>query len=248
MGIEQSRGAERPAGGPGSATAAGVTMQILSTEHWSLLATRSLGYTDIYSRANMFFSVLSGAVIALALIAQAGHFGETFTVAAILLLGIVVFVGQTTLVRIGRLNMEDSLWVTGMNRIRHAYLELHPELKDYFVTSQYDDMRGVMTTLGISSASEPGQHMLADLGHFVTIVPGMVMIIVAVVAGAWGAIVSVALGASQPFAIAVGAAFFLLTVVANIITGRRRIRGDRRAVHGWSFRREPRFPSPPEVK
>src|SRR6202521_4694106 len=71
--IEQSRAAELPAGGPGSATAQGVSMQILSTEHWSLLATRSLGYTDIYSRANMFFSMLSGAVIALALIAQAGH-------------------------------------------------------------------------------------------------------------------------------------------------------------------------------
>ncbi len=216
-------------------------MQILSTEHWSLLATRSLGYTDIYSRANMFFSVLSGAVIALALIAQAGHFGETFTIAAILLLGIVVFVGVTTIARIGRLNYEDSLWVTGMNRIRHAYLELHPELKDYFVTSQHDDMRGVMTTLGIRQTGEPGQHLLTDLGHFVTIVPGMMMIIVAVVAGAWGAIVSVALGASQPLAIAVGAAFFLLTVSASVITGRRRIRA-------WSKRIETKFPSPPAVK
>jgi hypothetical protein len=241
VGIEQPLGPERPAGGPGSGLGTGVTMQILSTEHWSLLATRSLGYTDIYSRANMFFSVLSGAVIALALIAQAGHFGETFTIAAILLLGIVVFVGQTTMARIGRLNYEDSLWVTGMNRIRHAYLELHPELKDYFVTSQHDDMRGVMTTLGIRQTGEPGQHLLTDLGHFVTIVPGMMMIIVAVVAGAWGAIVSVALGASQPLAIAVGAGFFLLTVVVNIISGRRTIRG-------WSKRRESRFPSPPQVK
>jgi hypothetical protein len=240
MSIEQSRGVELPAGGPGSATTQGVTMQILATEHWSLLATRSLGYTDIYSRANMFFSVLSGAVIALALIAQAGHFGETFTIAAILLLGIVVFVGLTTIARIAQLNYEDSLWVTGMNRIRHAYLELHPELKDYFVTSQHDDMRGIMTTLGIK-AGDPGHHLLADLGHVVTIVPGMMMIVVAVVAGAWGSIVAIAFGASQPLAIAVGAAFFLLTVVANMISGRRRIRG-------WSRRLQSKFPSPPEVK
>ena len=241
MSIESSRGAERPAGGPGSATKEGVTMQILSTEHWSLLATRSLGYTDIYSRANMFFTVLSGAVIALALIAQAGHFGETFTIAAILLLGIVVFVGQTTLVRIGQLNYEDSLWITGMNRIRHAYLELHPELEDYFVTSQYDDLRGIMSTLSFRSAPGPGHHLLVDIGHLLTIVPGMMMIIVAVVAGAWGAIVSVALGASQPLAIAVGAALFLLTIAVNAIYGRRRIQG-------WSKRIETKFPSPPEVK
>ena len=241
MGIEQSRAAELPAGGPGSATKEGVSMQILSTEHWSLLATRSLGYTDIYSRANMFFSMLSGAVIALALIAQAGHFGETFTIAAILLLGIVVFVGQTTLVRIGQLNYEDSLWIAGMNRIRHAYLELHPELRDYFITSQHDDMRGIMSSLAIKVTEEPGQHFLADLGHFVTIVPGMMLIIVAVVAGAWGATVSIALGASQPLAIIVGAAFFLLIFAANLMYGRRRIRA-------WSKRIESKFPYPPEVK
>jgi hypothetical protein len=216
-------------------------MQILSTEHWSLLATRSLGYTDIYSRANMFFTVLSGAVIALALIAQAGHFGETFTIAAILLLGIVVFVGLTTIARIGQLNYEDSLWVTGMNRIRHAYLELHPELKDYFITSQHDDMSGIMKTLGIRTTGEPGQHLFADLNHVVTIVPGMMMIIVAVVAGAWGAIVSVALGASQPLAIAVGAVFFVLTVTTSMISGRRNIRA-------WSKRLQSKFPTPPEVK
>jgi hypothetical protein len=216
-------------------------MQILSTEHWSLLATRSLGYTDIYSRANMFFTVLSGAVIALALIAQAGHFGETFTIAAILLLGIVAFVGQTTLVRIGQLNYEDSLWITGMNRIRHAYLELHPELEDYFITSQHDDLRGIMSTLGFRSAPGPGHNLLVDIGHLLTIVPGMMMIIVAVVAGAWGAIVSVALGASQPLAIAVGAALFLMTIAVNAIYGRRRIQA-------WSKRIETKFPTPPEVK
>ena len=65
---------ELPAGTPASTSDDGVRMQILATEHWSLLASRSLGYTDSFSRATMFFSVLSGTVIALALIAQAGRF------------------------------------------------------------------------------------------------------------------------------------------------------------------------------
>src|SRR2546428_10117427 len=117
MGIEQSRGAERPAGGSGPATAEGVSMQILSTEHWSLLATRSLGYTDSFGRANMFFAVLSGAVIALALIAQGGRFDTTFYVAAILLLAMAYFVGMATIARIGNLNAEDAHWLMGMNRI-----------------------------------------------------------------------------------------------------------------------------------
>src|ERR1700680_4256588 len=122
MSVEQSRGVELPAGGPASGSTAGVRMQILATEHWSLLATRSLGYTDSFSRANMFFSVLSGAVIALALIAQGGHFNSTFYVAAIILLATVYFVGMATIARIGHLNAEDANWLRGMNRIRHAYL------------------------------------------------------------------------------------------------------------------------------
>jgi hypothetical protein len=52
-------------------------MQILSTEHWSLLATRSLTYSESFSRVALFVSVLSGAMIAIALIAQADRFGRT---------------------------------------------------------------------------------------------------------------------------------------------------------------------------
>src|SRR6202165_3585140 len=192
MSVEQSRGVELPAGRPQSASTAGVSMQILATEHWSLLATRSLGYTDSFSRANMFFSVLSGAVIALALIAQAGRFDTTFFAAAILLLAIVFLVGIVTMARIGNLNAEDARWVMGMNRIRHAYLEMHPELRQYFITSDHDDVRGVLTTFGIN-APAPGVHFLADLGHGIQTLPGTIGIITAVVAGAWGALVGVAL-------------------------------------------------------
>src|SRR5882757_9026836 len=209
MSIEQSRGAEPPISGTAPASADGVKMQILSTEHWSLLATRSLGYTDSFGRANMFFAVLSGAVIALALIAQGGHFGTTFYVAAILLLAIVYFVGIATIARIGNLNAEDAHWLRGMNRIRHAYLELRPDLGKYFVTGQYDDMRGVFTTLGLN-ARPPGHSLLSDFGLGAQTLPGMLGIIVSVVGGAWGAIIAVALGAPDYVAIVIGAVCFLL--------------------------------------
>ena len=52
---------------------------ILSTEHWNLLATRSLSWSESFSRATMFLTVLSGAVVALALVAQATNFGDGFT-------------------------------------------------------------------------------------------------------------------------------------------------------------------------
>ncbi len=73
--------------GPEAAT----KLQILATEHWSLLATRSLTYTESLGRVNMFLAILSGAVIALALVAQADRFGSTFIAVAIFMLSVVFF-------------------------------------------------------------------------------------------------------------------------------------------------------------
>ena len=38
-----------------------VRTQILATEHWSLLATRSMTWNEVFSRASMFITVLSAA-------------------------------------------------------------------------------------------------------------------------------------------------------------------------------------------
>src|SRR3981081_309490 len=176
MSAQQSAGNELPAAGPAASSADGVRMQILATEHWSLLASRSLGYTDSFSRASMFFSVLSGTVIALALVAQAGRFDTTFFAAALILLPVVFFVGVVTIVRIGNLSVEDARWVMGMNRIRHAYMEMHPELRQYFITGDHDDVRGVLTTFGIDS-TPPGQNFFKDLSHGMQTLPGMLTLI-----------------------------------------------------------------------
>jgi len=63
-------------------------IQILATEHWSLLATRALTYQESLGRVNMFLAILSGAVIALALIAQADRFGTTFIAVAVFMLSV----------------------------------------------------------------------------------------------------------------------------------------------------------------
>ena len=68
---------------PSSRTPEAAKLQILATEHWSLLATRSLTYTEALSRVTIFLAILSGAVIALALVAQADSFGRTFISIAI---------------------------------------------------------------------------------------------------------------------------------------------------------------------
>src|SRR5207237_6605155 len=123
-------------------------LQILSTEHWSLLASRALAWNESFSRAGMFLTTLTGAIVALALVAQASAFGDAFTLFALVILPVVLFIGVATSIRLGAANYHELMCVTGMNRIRAAYLELAPELERYFVTSAHDDPRG----LGISMA------------------------------------------------------------------------------------------------
>src|SRR5215211_8334948 len=66
---------------------------ILATEHWSLLASRSLIWNEAQSRATVFLSVLSAATIALALVADATGFGAQTTTLALVLLPVVLFLG-----------------------------------------------------------------------------------------------------------------------------------------------------------
>ncbi|TMD27422.1 MAG: hypothetical protein E6I94_09555 [Chloroflexi bacterium] len=201
-----------------SAPSEATRLQVLATEHWSLLATRTLSWNESFSRAGMFLSVLSGAVIALALVAQASDFGGVFVDFAIPLLSVVLFVGIATFVRLDAVNNEDIRWVAGMNRIRHAYLELHPDLQRYFVTGATDDMRGVALSVGsVIPAPTSVRLSLQSIGHEFATVPGMLGVIVAVVAGALAAEVAVAVGAATGPALA---AAFIAFIVMVVVLGR----------------------------
>lgn len=173
-------------------------MQILSTEHWSLLATRSLTYSESFSRVAMFISVLSGAMIAIALVAQADHFGTMFVMITILILVTVLLVGLATIGRVHAINHDDLHWVVGMNRIRHAYLELHPELAEYFVSSRYDDWPGIATTLRMDQVPRSG---LWSVLHGVSTLPGTLGTIVAIVAAAIVGLIAHGLGASTTISV-----------------------------------------------
>lgn len=198
-----------PAGKSGeSATelSAAARIQILSTEHWSLLATRSLSWQESFSRTAMFLSTLTGAVVALALVGQAMP-GQGFVVFALLLLPVVLFLGIATYARLIAINLEDGLWVIGMNRLRHAYMELAPELEQYFVTGVHDDLEGMMATFGASEGSR-----LSVFVHGFVTTPGMIGVVDAVVAGVLAGVITGVAGAALVGSIAMGAVAFVVTL------------------------------------
>jgi len=193
-------------------TAGPHALQILTTEHWSLLSARSLGYTESMSRASIFVAGLTGSVVALALVGQATAFGGGFTAFALVLLTVVFFLGCVTIARLAQITWEDANWMQGMNRLRNAYHEFAPEIEPYFVTSRYDDEEGVH----VSSHAVPS--LIPRLQVFVAM-PGVIAVLDSVVAGAIAAIAALALGAGTAATVGIGIAIFVLTLAAFMAMG-----------------------------
>ncbi len=192
-------------------------LQILSTEHWSLLASRSLAWNESFSRAGMFLTTLSGAMVALALVSQASHFDSGFILFALVVLPITLFVGVTTFLRIGASNWHDARCVEGMNRIRGAYLEIAPELRPYFVMSPHDDARGITITM----SHPPGMSLPVQL---LASTPTLVMILNSILAAVIVALTGVQVGLVSSVAIGIGAAVFLVAAALHLAYGAGQVR------------------------
>ena len=150
---------------------------LLGSEHWSILATRSMWWNDASTRTSLFLNVLSASVVARALVADATGFDESFNAFALVLFPIVLFLGVTTYVRLVQINSDDPPAMAAMNRIRHAYLEMAPELERYLTASQYDDVPGILTTYTLGRP-----RMLRPWQQFAITVPTVVATIDAIIA------------------------------------------------------------------
>ena len=202
-----------------------VRVQILATEHWSLLATRSITYGAIYSRATIFLTVVSAAVVALALAAEATGFGDRFYLFALLVLPVAFFIGVGTYIRLVDARIEDFWLLSGMNRLRHAYLEIAPEYEPYFVTGHHDDERGLSETYGPGTENR----VLRLIASTSTVVG----VIDAVLAGVVGGLAAKVVGAGSELSLLIGAVVTSVIVVLLVDADRR--------IVGRGRRLEPRF-------
>ena len=202
-----------------------VRLQILSTEHWSLLASRGLAWNEAFARAGMYLSTLSATLVALSLIGGIDRFGDVFFTFAFVVLPVVLFVGIGAWLRMGVSNYHDAQTLFGMNRIRGAYLEIAPDLEPYFVMGVHDDPAGIGITMGMP----PGTPIYV---HLISSTPFLVVILNSVVAGAIGALVLVRWVVAPAEVAVLGAivvaVLFLAVQIAvarrNIAIGQRTIR------------------------
>ena len=170
--------------------------------------------------------------MALALVAQASEFGDGFTLFALVILPVVLFIGVTTLIRLSASNYHDAMCVVGMNRIRAAYLEIAPDLERYFVMSAHDDIRGV----GITMAARVDGDKI-PLVYMFAAAPMLVSVLNSVIAGVITAIAVLRMGAATSPALVTGAVGFFVAIALHLWYARSNIANARAGYR-------PLFPSP----
>ena len=184
-------------------------IQILSTEHWSLLSARSLAYNEAFVRGGMFLTFLSMSFVALALLAQGMSFGSQFLTSAAVVLAFDLVIGLATYGRITGANIDDMRALHGMARIRHAYTQIAPITKPYFTTATHDDADSVLTAYGTMPSTVTGTFFYA-----MTTSGGMIGLITSMVGGVLAAVLGLILGVSGELAVWIGLGGGVLVLIA----------------------------------
>jgi hypothetical protein len=235
--VPKSPGTAQPGSleGPSAAETAAISEGL--REEYRLLATMLASvWSASLVRVSLFLGVVSAIGVALGLAAQVGGgFGGSFTVFALVVLPLVLFLGIGTFVRTVELQREAWVYITGMNRIRHAMADAVPASRPYFVLAIYDDAPGVYWSQGTGIRLHPPRYRLV-----VALVQtqGIVALICAALAGVIGGL---ALTWFAPaIASGVGAVTFVVVLVALLRYWARSFGQIQAAVR-------PMFPTPPEV-
>ena len=188
-------------------------IQILSTEHWSLLTGRSLAYNEAFTRGGMFLTFLSMSFVALALLAQGMSFGDQFLTVAAVVLAFDLAIGLATYGRITGANVDDLRAVHGMARIRHAYTEIAPIVAPYFTSPTHDDVKSVLATYGSPPSTGFGVVL-----YGLTTSGGMIGLITSMVGGILAAVLGLIIGVSGELAVWVGVGGFVLVFAILMVT------------------------------
>ncbi|MEO7147878.1 MAG: hypothetical protein ABIW81_01825 [Terrimesophilobacter sp.] len=192
-----------------------VRAQLLATEHWSLLASRTTTQNEVLTRIAIFLTIVSAGLVSLALVGQATKFSDAFLVFAVVVLGFVILIGVLTEFRVRSVSMEDLMYVLAMNRLRAAYTQIDPGIGPYLMASVHDDLMGSQQTYDFLAHRRSFSHVAGSTMVFIAAVnAALVGLFVAGIAAIWGAHLAVI--------VTVGALLGGVYLIASITIGARK--------------------------
>ncbi len=221
-----------PAPGPVTSLHDPRVIQILATEHWSLLAGRALAYNEAFIRGGMFLTFLSMSFVGLALLAQAMSFSEQFMIVSALVLTFDFVMGLLTYGRINGAAVDDLRAVHAMARIRHAYGEIAPIAMPFFSSPTHDDVDSVMTVYASAPSST-----VASIFYGLSTSQGMIGLITTMVGGLLAAVTALILDLSGEVAVLLGLLTSFVVLLTLVVLTFRGVTREQAAL-------EVRFPAP----
>ena len=184
--------------------------QLLATEHWSLLASRSTAQSEVLVRISILLTLVSAGLVSLALVGQVTGFRDAFPLYAIGILSVITLIGFLTQIRVRNVGMEDLMYVLAMNRLRAAYLTLDPGLAPYLMASANDDLAGMSRTYFFLDPERNRHQLAGSTMMFIAVVnSALVGLLAAAIVTALGG----GLGLAVPVAIVLGLSFLALSVL-----------------------------------
>jgi hypothetical protein len=159
-------------------------MSALTTEHYTLQSSRTGTIAEANGRSMLFLSSVSGATVALALVAQLDRMGDTFVTFALTVLPALLALGLTSYSRLADLAVHDAYYARAIGRIRAFYLTIEPSAQQYWLVPAGDDAHALMRQAG-QPHSRWHHH-----GHTATAVAAVVGVITGAFLGVLGSVIS----------------------------------------------------------
>jgi hypothetical protein len=159
-------------------------MSALTTEHYTLQSSRTATIVEANGRSMLFLSSVSGATVALALVAQLDRMGDTFVTFALTVLPALLALGLTSYSRLADLAVHDAYYARAIGRIRAFYLTIEPSAQQYWLVPAGDDAHAVMRQSG-----QPHSRW-HHLGHTATAVAAVLGVITGAFLGVLGSVVT----------------------------------------------------------
>lgn len=178
-------------------------LQALTTEHFTLQGARSVVISEVNSRATIYLSAVSSAVVALAFVTSISESADLMRAFALVLLPILAFMGFVTKARLVQLSFADFQYQRAINRIRHFYVDVAPEAARYLTLSIYDDTAGVVQ----SAVYQQGRRMgVLTAATMIGVVNYVIIGLTAAIAVRWatgmGSVIAILIGITLGFVIA----------------------------------------------
>jgi hypothetical protein len=210
------------------------TRDVLTTEYNVLMSALTAAWSASLTRTSLFLGIVSAAGVAFGFASQAMD-SSAIRVVTFLVLLLTLFLGIATFIRLVEVQREATVYITGMNRIRHFFAESVPAAAPYFVLPVFDDEIALYRSIGTGMSWRRPRFRLL---HLTVQTQGIVGVVTAVVAGGCGGFAGSTGGAVAAWVS--GAVAFAVTLTLLFVFWHRSLSRMRAIL-------EPMYPTPSDL-